>query len=264
MPQPYLTVIEIGALVVVAALVARIAHSVSQRLLARLDIVSSADRAAVHARAARVVRALTLLAYGVAAVAGISLALTRLGLAEARWDARALGGWVATHGVNVLVIALGAVIAIRAANVAIEHLQHKLRASHAGADLEWERRASTLAGILTSLVTAIVAFAALLMLLREVGIDVVPILTGAGIAGLAIGFGAQNLVRDVISGFFIILEDQIRGRRSRAHQQRHRHGGTDQPPHDRPARRRWGGPGVPERIDHGARKPEQAVRLRSR
>ena len=48
------------------------------------------------------------------------------------------------------------------------------------------------------------------MLMRELTIDVVPILTGAGIAGLAIGFGAQNLVRDVISGFFLILEDQVR------------------------------------------------------
>jgi small conductance mechanosensitive channel len=48
------------------------------------------------------------------------------------------------------------------------------------------------------------------MVMRELAIDIVPILTGAGIAGLAIGFGAQNLVRDVISGFFLILEDQVR------------------------------------------------------
>ena len=60
------------------------------------------------------------------------------------------------------------------------------------------------------LVTATVGFVAILMLLRELAIDIVPILTGAGIAGLAIGFGAQNLVRDVISGFFLILEDQVR------------------------------------------------------
>jgi small conductance mechanosensitive channel len=46
--------------------------------------------------------------------------------------------------------------------------------------------------------------------LKQVGIDIAPILAGAGIVGLAVGFGAQNLVRDVISGFFIILEDQIR------------------------------------------------------
>src|SRR6202042_2212784 len=50
----------------------------------------------------------------------------------------------------------------------------------------------------------------ILMLLRELTIDIVPILTGAGIAGLAIGFRAQNLVREVISGFFMILEDQVR------------------------------------------------------
>ncbi len=48
------------------------------------------------------------------------------------------------------------------------------------------------------------------MMLREFGIDITPVLTGAGIAGLAVGFGAQTLVRDIISGFFLILEDQVR------------------------------------------------------
>jgi small conductance mechanosensitive channel len=92
----------------------------------------------------------------------------------------------------------------------IEHLQ--LKSVHLGrrADPEWQRRAATLAGIATSFVTAAVVFIAILMVLRELAIDIVPILTGAGIAGLAVGFGAQNLVRDVISGFFLILEDQIR------------------------------------------------------
>jgi len=60
------------------------------------------------------------------------------------------------------------------------------------------------------MVSVTVGFVTILMLLRELSIDVMPILTGAGIVGLAIGFGAQNLVRDVISGFFLILEDQVR------------------------------------------------------
>jgi small conductance mechanosensitive channel len=50
----------------------------------------------------------------------------------------------------------------------------------------------------------------ILIVLSQVGINIGPLLAGAGIAGLAVGFGAQELVRDVISGFFIILEDQIR------------------------------------------------------
>jgi small-conductance mechanosensitive channel len=48
------------------------------------------------------------------------------------------------------------------------------------------------------------------MILRELDIDITPALTGAGIAGLAVGFGAQTLVRDIISGFFLILENQVR------------------------------------------------------
>src|SRR5690625_3374841 len=55
----------------------------------------------------------------------------------------------------------------------------------------------------------IVYFTAFIMILSTLGIEVMPLLAGAGVAGLAIGFGAQNLVRDVISGFFIIFEDQF-------------------------------------------------------
>jgi small-conductance mechanosensitive channel len=51
---------------------------------------------------------------------------------------------------------------------------------------------------------------AALMVLRELDVDITPVLTGAGILGLAVGFGAQTLVRDIISGFFLILEDQVR------------------------------------------------------
>jgi small conductance mechanosensitive channel len=183
---------------------------VIHRLLDALEIVGSENRAAVHARAKQLIRALTLLAYGVAALASVSLALERFGISEPQWNPRQLVHWSLTHGINVLVILTGAFIVVRAANLAIEHLQFKLARRHASGDLEWQRRATTLGGILTSLVTAVVGFVAILMMLRELSIDVVPILTGAGIAGLAIGFGAQNLVRDIISGFFLILEDQVR------------------------------------------------------
>jgi small-conductance mechanosensitive channel len=206
----YATIAAVVLAFVMAAVVVRVAHAVVHRLLDALDLGDSANRAAVHARAKQLIRALTLLAYGVAALASVSLALTRFGINEGRWDPGALGRWFATHGINVLVILAGAFVVIRAANLAIEHLQFKLSRRHASTDLEWQRRATTLGGILTSLVTTAVAFVAVLMLLRELSVDIVPILTGAGIAGLAIGFGAQNLVRDVISGFFLILEDQVR------------------------------------------------------
>jgi small conductance mechanosensitive channel len=206
----YTTVAAVVLSFVLAAIAVRVAHAIVRRLLDALDIVGADNRAVVHARARQLERALTILAFGVVAIATLSLALSRFGVDEPQWDPRLMGLWIATHGVNVIIIIAGAFIVVRAGNLAIAHLQFKLARRHEHTDLEWQRRAATLSGILTSMVTATVGFIGVLMLLRELSIDIVPILTGAGIVGLAVGFGAQNLVRDVISGFFLILEDQVR------------------------------------------------------
>ena len=211
--MPFESISTIVAIVIAfaaAAIAVRVVRSLIHRLEGTLDVVGAESRAAVHARAVQLGRTVTFLAYAVAAVATVSLALERVGISEAQWHPRQMLHWLLTHGINIVIIWIGAAVVIRAANLRIEHLQHKLARGHARTDLEWQRRASTLGGILTSVVTATVAFIAVLMALRELSIDIVPILTGAGIAGLAIGFGAQNLVRDVISGFFLILEDQVR------------------------------------------------------
>lgn len=76
--------------------------------------------------------------------------------------------------------------------------------------IEGEQRAQTLGTLLGSALTYLLWFIAFLMILETFGVDTKAILAGAGIVGLAVGFGAQNLVRDMISGFFIIFEDQYR------------------------------------------------------
>nr|WP_279343171.1 mechanosensitive ion channel family protein [Geothrix paludis] len=72
-----------------------------------------------------------------------------------------------------------------------------------------ERRAETLGSVLnnTARVLAVVFF--LLMSLQEFGVNIGPLVAGAGIAGVALGFGAQSLVKDVISGFFLLMENQF-------------------------------------------------------
>ena len=156
-------------------------------------------------------RAVGAIVLALMAMAGIfSLGFARFGISEPQWNREAVVRWLLRHGVNMIVIVTGAVIVIRALHLAIEQLQLKIGRSHATTDLEWQRRAATITGLLESLVSVSIGFVAVLMLLRELQVDIIPILTGAGIAGLAIGFGAQNLVRDVISGFFLILEDQVR------------------------------------------------------
>ncbi len=75
---------------------------------------------------------------------------------------------------------------------------------------EASKRVNTLVGILHSALRIILWTIFIMIIMQKIGIDIAPLLAGAGILGLAIGFGAQELVRDFISGFFIILENQIR------------------------------------------------------
>ena len=70
------------------------------------------------------------------------------------------------------------------------------------------QRAETMGSLLKSISTAIVFAVVVVMVLSKLGIDVAPILASAGILGIALGFGAQNLVKDFLSGIFMILEDQ--------------------------------------------------------
>jgi moderate conductance mechanosensitive channel len=75
---------------------------------------------------------------------------------------------------------------------------------------ETAKRAETLGRLLSQTVAVAVWITVGLVVLMEMGVEIGPVLASAGVAGLAVGFGAQNLVRDVISGFFLILENQVR------------------------------------------------------
>lgn len=75
---------------------------------------------------------------------------------------------------------------------------------------EAAKRVETLVRLVRQAALVAVVVTVVLIILRELGVDIAPILAGAGIIGLAVGFGGQNLVRDVIAGFFFILENQVR------------------------------------------------------
>jgi small conductance mechanosensitive channel len=121
--------------------------------------------------------------------------------------------WFASFGrvVFVLAAAYVASIVIKRMMRGFQASSVKLMMRHAGgSEGELEKRAATIAGIVQKASSFLIAGVAIVMVLREIGFDITPILTGVGVAGLAVGFGAQNLVRDVISGFFMLIENQIR------------------------------------------------------
>lgn len=116
--------------------------------------------------------------------------------------------WLGTSGLQILLILAGALIVSRI----LRRLLGRFHRTIAGPNGEVDRlkRADTLTGILGTIVFILLFLAAGMMVLREIGVEIAPILAVAGLGGLAIGFGAQNLVRDVITGFFLLAEDQLR------------------------------------------------------
>ena len=116
-------------------------------------------------------------------------------------------------GCRILVILTIAYIGIRFLKVGLTRLEALLikhRADEKSHSEATSKRIKTLIGLMQTICLATIWVIASIMALDQIGLDITPILAGAGIIGLAIGFGAQNLVRDMINGFFIILENQIR------------------------------------------------------
>lgn len=110
--------------------------------------------------------------------------------------------------INVAWILLIGYLTIRVLDSALSKLRRIFPSSDVIAVARVEQRTETLRHIVRSVGKAILFVIIVLTITSELGFDIAPLLATAGIAGLAIGFGAQSLVKDVISGFFILFEDQ--------------------------------------------------------
>lgn len=107
---------------------------------------------------------------------------------------------------KIIVIFIAAKVIIRVASVGIEQI---FKMSSKAPVRTNERREATLTKLCQNIVHYVVYFMVVVTVLDTVGIDIKALLAGVSVAGLAIGFGAQNLVKDVVTGFFIIFEDQF-------------------------------------------------------
>ncbi|MFS0865541.1 mechanosensitive ion channel family protein [Fredinandcohnia sp. 179-A 10B2 NHS] len=113
---------------------------------------------------------------------------------------------IGTRILRIILILIVAAIAIRVGKAMIQRI---FRQRDRGPRFISERREATLVKLLENVLTYVIYFVVIMMVLETVGIPIRALLAGAGILGLAVGFGAQNLVRDIITGFFIIFEDQF-------------------------------------------------------
>lgn len=118
--------------------------------------------------------------------------------------------WLVTSGLRILLILGLAWFLTRVVQVGLDRFEDRVMANAGPDGLENAKRTKTLSDLLQNVAKVAIIAVAALTVLQELDVNIMPILTGAGIIGLAVGFGAQTLVKDVISGFFLILENQVR------------------------------------------------------
>lgn len=118
--------------------------------------------------------------------------------------------WALDHGLTIGGIAIFVIIAIVAINIIVPRLVYvTTRTQLAGKPQEEiEKRAATLTHVFTRTSATLLVVLGFFTALPELGVNIGPLLAGLGIAGIAVGFGAQSLVKDVISGLFILIDNQ--------------------------------------------------------
>lgn len=119
--------------------------------------------------------------------------------------------WLQTHGINILIIIFGAWLLRRlAVKLVVSLLNRAVRRHPFASEADRKKRIDTLDGLVNTLSKITFWLVATTMIVDELGINTAPLLASAGVLGVAIGIGAQSLIKDFTNGLFIIVENQYR------------------------------------------------------
>jgi small conductance mechanosensitive channel len=200
-------VLAIALVALVSGAGALLAASLARRLLSKIE----GDRFHTQPFAATTIRLVRGLVFGLLVLvlvfpaldlAGLDLSVGLRGEEVARWAART--------GIRVVLLLVLTFAVNRFAAAVIRRAEHEIAEGGGPGGYERRKRANTLGATFRRFISILTWTTAVLVILRELDVDITPVLTGAGILGLAVGFGAQTLVKDMISGIFLIAEDQVR------------------------------------------------------
>jgi len=149
----------------------------------------------------------------VVGILGAFIALRSIGHpAAAGLSPASVMSWFLEHGVRLVLLVVGAYLALKFAHMLLSKAGLLIQPydESASAEIERQKRAETISSVLQRLATVIIVLVTILMLLGELGVNTTPLLTSLGVIGVALGFGAQQLVGDLLAGCFHIFENQIR------------------------------------------------------
>jgi small-conductance mechanosensitive channel len=198
------------AVTAVILVVARLLMTGLDRLLDRVFAIRQELRdrfPTLKERANRYLPALSLLLrWAIGLIAGLAL-LETWGVDALGWIDTQLGQQLAESAFSIVAVVALALIFWEAVNSGVE--RYLTQTDGQGNVVERSARIRTLLPLFSKVVFTVLAVMVALIVLSELGINIGPLLAGAGVIGLAIGFGAQTLVKDVITGLFILIEDSI-------------------------------------------------------
>lgn len=206
----FLTLEAVAALAlaaVAASAIALLVGSLVRRLLLAIEGERFHTQPIAHATVKAVRRVTFVLSLLVLSFPALDLAGVELTVGLHPED---LTRWATESGARVLLLILLAFAANRFAASVIRNAEHEIADGDDLRTSERRKRLHTVGATSRRFFSILIWTAATLMVLRELDVDITPVLTGAGIIGLAVGFGAQTLVKDIISGLFLIAEDQVR------------------------------------------------------
>ena len=195
------------ALTLVVAAVARLLVAGADRLVARAFRVGpdlNLRYPGLEARANRYLPVLVRVLRFAIYIVALLFILQAWGVQSLAWLTSTAGTRVIGTGLSVLLVLALALVAWEAISVSLERYAARLDAAD-----PHSARARTLLPLIRTFVSVVLFIMVGLIVLSQVGIDITPLLAGAGVIGIAIGFGSQKLVQDVINGLFILAEDTI-------------------------------------------------------
>ena len=198
-------VLQATAITLIISVAARLATAGFKRAARRVFALSDDVRRRNPGLEARANRYLPMLENAAAAIIGvvaIFAVLEAWGIDAFSWLATPFGQRATSSVITIALLLVFSVIILEAASAAIERYLGR-----AGTDVS--ARARTLLPLLRTTLLVVLATLFVLVTLSELGLNIAPLLAGAGVVGLAVGFGAQTLVKDIITGLFILMEDQL-------------------------------------------------------
>jgi small conductance mechanosensitive channel len=201
-------VVVAGVALVGASCLSALAVALARRLLRRVSGQQAGGEPALPGGSELVLRVTTFVAgflvllFPLLRLIGVDLSLGLSG--------QSLNVWLFRSGLRIVLIVGLAWLVVAVVSTFTRRLEAELSRGTGLDVLERTKRAQTLGRLVRSVLAVVVVIIAGLMALGELDVDIMPMLAGAGIAGVALGFGAQWLVRDLIAGFFLIMEDHVR------------------------------------------------------